>query len=658
MKSRISSTPLIGFLIILMGYAPLLHAKFVACDEKSDITLAISGKYKPESFYGRNINFLNNNELDDKVFYARHIFDANVAAAYGKRTYNQEIINLFFTLRNRANWGNTNANGSTTESSVRLGDSTFGAHRHIDTRLKITLRELWLSFNLAKTLGLTMQNTHTFKLGIFPFKLGRGISLGEAYAVGPSFLGFYSDAVIDQFAPGAQIAGVFIPDILTYDFYVSIVENLSTGLAETAAKTRGQEFGKRLCPERGFGVINFLTAARFFWTAFDNELGKCIVEPYMLYNNSPEQAIEFRGDANSKLATFGLATEYKGDIFEFGFEYANNIGRQKVKGWDKNQIDITNVNAALTEVNTKATAIDGLGNKVPKVPHDPGTAAGKEAQSIIDTTFQNESENGVLIGTVQNGFAGLTGPVDIFNAKDRFKNPYNNTYGGWMFICDLATWAHNKDLRFAAMAGVASGDDNPNSETIDGNYQGFIGLQEIYTGDRVCSAFLLGGAGKIKRFLSEPNIARRGPGSINSTISGFTNIVFFGTSMKWEPVNATRKYKVFPNILAYWQERPTSKFDIATRSDIDVPASTYLGMEFNTFFDFYLTESMKFFFVWSAFLPGNHFSDIEGKPTNRDQIKALENFVNNHGYECSRDSIPNISDDIAFTLNLGLEFKF
>jgi len=648
MKIRINSLSL--FICVIASLClQSLQATITAYDEKSDVSWTVTGKYKPESFYGYNTNFLNRN-VEDKIFYARHIFDTDFWVKYGKRVFGFETIKMKFTLRNRANWGNTNANGSTTESTIKLDDATFGAHRHIDTRLKMTLRELWLSFDLGKTLGLTFKNSHTFKLGIFPFKLGRGISLGEAYAKGQSFLGFYSEDVIDQFAPGAEITGDFIPDVLTYDFYVSIIENLATGIGETSAKTQAQEYGKRFCPERGFGVINFLTAARFFWTAFDNDLGSCVIEPYILYNNAPEQQIEFRGDSNSKLATIGLATEYKGDLFEFGFEYATNLGRQKVKGFDRNITDIANVNAALTEINSKV--VDQ--NQV-KVPFDTSSDAGKEAQKIINTTFQNESENGALIGTIYDGFGGLTGPVDLFNSKDRFRNPYNNTYEGYMFICDAATWAHNKDIRFAAMAGVASGDDNPNTITKDGNYRGFIGLQEIYTGDRVLSAFLLGGAGKIKRFLGEPNVSQIAPGRTSNTVSGLTNIVFVGTSMKWEPLNAGRRFKLHPNIIAYWQENPTRRFDIASRSDCDQAASTYLGVEVNTFCDFHYNDALKFFIVWSAFIPGTHFTHIKGKPTNKDQIKALEKFVKD-GHPIER--IPNLSDNNAFTLNLGLDFKF
>jgi hypothetical protein len=622
-------------------------------DEKSDVRWELTGKYKPESFYGLNTNFLNRNELD-KVFFARHIFDTDFWVRYGKRIFGFETINMKFTLRNRANWGNTNANGSTTETSIKLDESTFGAHRHIDTRLKMTLRELWMSFDLGSTLGLTFRHNHTFKLGIFPFKLGRGISLGEAYAVGPSYLGFYSEAVIDQFAPGAEIYGDLIPDVLTYDFYVSIVENLATSLAEVAAKTQGQEYGRRLCPERGFGVINFITAGRFFWTAFNNEIGTCVIEPYILYNNAPEQKVEFLGDSNSKLATVGFSTDFKNERVEFGFEWATNMGRQKVKGWDRNLIQITNSNAALVEINNHAANQ----NKA-KIPYDTSSSAGKEAQKIILTADQDEANNGSLIGQVADGFGGLTGPVDIYNGKNRFRNPYNNTYEGWMFITDGAVWLHNRDIRLSAMAGVASGDDNPNFITKDGNYKGFIGLQEIYTGDRVLSSFLLGGAGKVKRFLGVPyvNSIEVGPSDapVPTTISGFNNIVVVGSGMKWEPKNAGRRFKVHPNVLAYWLENPTRKFDLKSRVDSAERASTYLGTEVNTFSEFWYNDALKFFFIWSVFVPGGHYTDLKGKPTNKDQVKALEAFIKS-GQPIER--IPNISDDLAFTLNLGLEFKF
>ena len=78
------------------------------------------------------------------------------------------------------------------------------------------------------------------------------------------------------------------------------------------------------------------------------------------------------------------------------------------------------------------------------------------------------------------------------------------TKAGWQYLTDLFG-LYKKDLSAGVSAGVASGDDNPNIDTQDRVYSGFIGLQEIYSGgSRVRSAFVLGGAGKLPRPLSEP----------------------------------------------------------------------------------------------------------------------------------------------------------
>lgn len=647
MNARVKYCYITLFFIALSGVSSL--ADFVYTDAKTDTSLKMSAKYKPETFYGSYTNFFNNDIDLDKVFYARHILDFNFDVAHGAQKYEKDIMNFRFTLRNKANWGNINANGLTTESTVKIDDTVFGAHSHLNGRLSLTLRELWLSFDIGKTFGLTFDQPHIFQLGLFPFELGRGISLGSAYATGPGFLGFYSDAIIDQFAPGAKISGTLLPEKLTYDIYAAILENLSTSLAETGAKVYAQEFDRRYCPERGFGKINFLVAQRFKWTAFDNDIGKCVIEPYWLYNYAPEQRVEFRADANSKLATVGMATDFTSDVFDLGFEWAVNLGRQHVKGWDRNQIEIQNIDACLKQVNSHV-----VDQNSKKILHDTSSSAGKEAQGIINSSKQNECENGMQIGQV-DGYAGVSGPVDLINSKDRFRNPYNNKYEGWMVIADTAIWAHDRDLCFGAMVGAASGDDNPNTETMDGNYKGFIGLQEIYSGDKVKSAFVLGGAGKPKRFLSQPNLQRRSASRFSPVVSGFTNIVFAGAGMKWEPQNVERKFTLHPNIIAYWQEHATRKFDIASRMDIDSPASTYLGLEFNTFFNVNVKKNLKFFVVWSTFLPGTHYKDIQGKPLNKDQLKALDR-LDSTGF--SDDRVPNIRHDIAFTLNLGLEFKF
>jgi hypothetical protein len=60
-------------------------------------------------------------------------------------------------------------------------------------------------------------------------------------------------------------------------------------------------------------------------------------------------------------------------------------------------------------------------------------------------------------------------------------------------------------------------------------------------------------------------------------------------------------------------------------------------------------KPLKFFFVGSVFLPGQHFKDIKGKPLNDEQVGALDGVI---------IDIPTIGTDPGVTLNIGLQYSF
>ena len=127
---------------------------------------------------------------------------------------------------------------------------------------------------------------------------------------------------------------------------------------------------------------------------------------------------------------------------------------------------------------------------------------------LISTTDKDELQNGQVIGEVSSLGYLLNEPgtpIVLKNSNGRFGNPYTNTFRGWMFVADAGYSFGDKSLLWTVTGGVASGDDNPNFETKDGTFDGFIGLQETYSGKRVRSVYLLGGAGKLKRLFSTPD---------------------------------------------------------------------------------------------------------------------------------------------------------
>jgi hypothetical protein len=614
----------------------------------NDLDFIFSGVFKPETFYGKNINWLNNDNDFDKSYYSRHVLDLTFDVLYGKETYGSKILEFLFQLRNKGVWGNPESIASTTFADIKVLNAIRGTHKHGFPRHIFWIRQLWLQFNLNQAANLPFKNTHSFTIGSFPFQLGRGIALGDAYAVGPEILGFWADSAVDQYAFGAKFSGDIFPNILSYDLYTAILQNNSTGLADTEKVVYAQDFGGLTNPERGFGKINYIVAGRFNLTIFDNDwLGKMTAEPYGLYNNDPEQKIEFPGDASSKLGTVGLASEFYGKRFEFGFDYAVNFGQQRVKGWDRNIIRENNRGGVVTLVNDQVTATYTNNSGVVVTDEPVPFVAESDAQKIIDRTFRNESQNGQVIGTVP-AFGYLlpfaTSDIVLTNKKARFGNPYTNKYGGWMFVTDAAYSFLEKDLLLAVAAGVTSGDDNPNFETTDGNYDGFIGLQEVYSGKRVRSVFLLGGAGRLKRLLSTPGrFDVQAPSTKAQAVSGFTNLVFCGTSLKWKPKSWKKPFEINPNVLALWQERQIGN------------ARTFLGVETGLFINYSLLKDLKLFWVSSMFFPGSHYKDRRGTPVQTDEERAFDNSQNPTPIQ---DRIAGLGNNVAYTFNLGLIYTF
>jgi hypothetical protein len=655
-KSRIISLIALSSLFMQSGLA----AKTCLLSKSdADIEIDFWGFWKPEAFAGKNFTFLNNNNFQDQIFYFRHTNDWFFDLVYGKETFGRPVVEFKTSMRNRAVWGSPSTIANTLHSPIKGGGVEFGEHNHAFPRLFFWMREAWLQVSLPEFLHLGLENNHTFTVGAFPFELGRGISLGSAYALGPGPLGFYSDAMVDQYAFGLKFSGEIVPQVLTYDVYGSILQSRSSSLGETNKPIYKNEIGRRDNPARGFGKDNYIIAARLNWTAMDDRRwGKVIFEPYGLYNNDPEQRIEFDGDASSKLGTFGFAGEYIGSRLEFGFDIAKNVGSQFVKPWDRNRIVLENYNGQIVAVNNNVimvsdNAFNGL--KTPDVPKNP-------SQKIIgqSSDLGSASQNGQLIPGGQDlasvGYA--QGPLSLKNSDRRFRtgpegNGYYNKYKGWMAVADAGYWVYRKVLQVAITGGYASGDQDPNFDVIDGDFKGFIGLQEAYAGKRVKSVFLLGTVGKAKR----PGTAPENPlanKDFAASCSGFTNLGFIGSGLTWKPADCVTRFVLNPNVFAYWEPSPGKKFNAQTGMNSPEDASKFLGIELNTFLSYYPFASLKCFAIGSVFFPGQHFKDIKGKPLDDAQKRALDKFKINFDPK----SLPNVGDDIAYTINIGMEFAF
>lgn len=598
-------------------------------------------RYRVEGLYGKNTEFLNNanEDLDQTIIPARHTFDINALYTYGLDVYGYSLVSFKTTIRNKANWGALDI-VPTDRVGVHIEGALTGEHYHTLNRNLLWIREIWIEAAIGEMFNLNFANNHTITAGFFPFELGRGISLGAAYATDPDMIGFYSPNAVDQFAPGVKLSGTLDSgEALTYDLYASILANRSDILSNVRKPTLKQEYGRQCRPARGFGYINWLFAGRFQWHVYRQGDDDVVIEPYVLFVNQREQKIEFLDDANTRLGTVGVAFDTTYGNFQWGFEFAQNLGHQHVKGWDRNVLEIQNRNGDLVEVNSEVVAINSI---------DPDVA-GKRAlattgnQLIIAESIQSQTQNGQQIGT-----------SNLQNSKSRFRDPYVNHFDGYVAVWD-AMYTFCPGLKAAATAGVATGDINPNRDhnrrgdsQTDTTYGGFISVQEQYSGRLVNSAFVMSGAGKIPRILSFPSRDVDDP--FPDRISQLTNLIFVGAGGYLE----VGSWVINSNILSYWQENPTRIFKQPVDFTTTNLASTWLGLEFNLFADVCFDNTMKFYGVASVFVPGSHYSDIEGIALNRAQKKYLDSVKNNTVGE----QVPLLGTNAAFALNVGFEYKF
>jgi len=623
--------------------------------ESGDSIFELVTKLRIEGFYSKNVKLLNNNNPTDRALIpARHTIDFNPIYSYGLKSHGYDVVKFRATIRNKGTWGNPSSIGSTDFETVKITDAVLAPHSHSINRHILWFRELWLQFALRDLLGFSTENSHYFKLGLFPFQVGRGIALGDAYATDHDLLGYYSPNVVDQYAPGFLLSGELIKNRrLTYDLYAAITDNRSDTFDNVNLRTQSQVMGKKCNPARGFGIINYILAARVQWMPFNKEDKRMLFEPYIVYNDQKEQRIEFVGDASSKLGTIGLNGEIAYGKFEAGFDVAFNMGRQKVKGTDRNFVTMANRNGIITLVNTEviATVTDAATNDVAGKTA-VFTSATSANQKAIQKTIENASQNGQLI-------PGTT----LRNSVIRFTNPYTNRYRGSMMVFDMSYAFIPDRFKLAFAVGYASGDqdpnrdhENPNDSDIDGDFRGFIGLQEIYSGTRVKSAFLLSGAGRIPRLLDIParNVQLGQP--FASVVNRFTNIIFVGSGSTIKASLCGHRWHLNPNVLAYWQDHATHRFDLETQQfTTNKFASKYLGTEINIFADTTLLEDLKFYAVGGIFIPGTHYKDIKGVPLNRAQQLYLDS-VDSTGF--NGELVPVLSDDTAFFFNIGLEYKY
>ena len=643
--------------------------------QRGDTTLTLDGKFNNEYFFYKNAVMLNSN-IPDEYGYFRSTMDSGLNVAYGEKKYGHKAFELGAKTRFKTIWGMIGYTGSTEKSSVALADSIVGSHSHKSNKSLLWVKEAWVSASLNAIMGRTCDKQQFLKAGMFSFKLGRGIALGGCYGYIKDFLAMYNRAT--DYSPfGLLLTGELIKNKLSYDLYFGKFEEKSAKLGDTFNHVKENHMGRKAA-WAGAAKDSDVVAARLKITPIENtaQYGVLEIEPYAMYNEASDQKVELLADSKSSLGTAGLNLEYQKKNFEIGGEVAFNFGEEKLYAVDRNQIKVVNTkfkgdaNEALREVYSHVfyAEDDDLNTAGKQVIYNSTNRDIVKNSCNTCNGTKKYNDNCVLQWDKKEllGNTAATGS-GLMNASNRFRPAYKNKYRGWMAVIDAAYHIEKANLKAAVSYGYASGDKNPHVEEKNKNYDGFVGLNECYSGKRVPSLFILD-ARKVKR----PLTLKAGSVSSISTDDTFSDLHFVGLGFTWKPeVFKNKKFVMTPNMLFFWKAHTspayckpeatgctiqcngktvTLKEGVATNKN----AGKFLGTEFNVSESIEVLKDLTVTSDFAVFVPGTYYDDIQGAPMAGVDFQKLE--------EADLQGIPSaqyrLANDPAFFIRVGAEYKF
>ncbi len=636
--------------------------------KKDDLEVIFGGKIRVEYDNYLNNNYLNNKIPDDIGFFKETV-DLTVDAIFGEEKCGHRAVEAFLDLRMKNKWGVVGAYKSTTAAEITLDGISLGEHAHYSSRPNPWFKDAWLMVSLNKIFNSKNDKIQYFKIGWFPFQLGRGVALGSIYGAVEEALGLFSYNA-DASAPGLVLNGELIKNKLWYDLYYAKFEEKSASIDDTFNNTvKINHVGRRSNPYRGNGKDDELWAARLKIRPFDNKSdGRWDIEPYIYFNEASDQKVEVANDTKTQLGAYGFETRYKKNKFKIGSEIAFNYGQEKLYSIDRNK-------AQLAVVKTDGKIPTNISDMI-DITADNSYGAGmlyKGYSHVLvnggDMNNKSAPVNSASTGAIYNSTNinktvaypnGGDNNERLINKSNRIRPEYTNDFEGYMAIFD-ARYQATKTLKIAAELGYASGDNDPTINEINKNYHGFIGLHELYMGKRVFAPMVLG-----ERYIPRLRGLVAGQKEVDGfrakIDNNFTDLTYFGVGATWKPASYEKnRFKINPNLVFFWKNDDSYKYNLDTANPDNSQVSStqkarsFLGTEISLILNYELIKDLTLGAIVSFFAPGTFYKDVKGVPIRgdfyRDKIPSdARTGLNPADYR--------ISDDNAFWGVISLEYRF
>lgn len=598
MKYQSNASRVIFVVFLYLSFVFNLQAEQV-WNVSDSLHMGCGGEYTQENFVATNLNLLNSAiEIDDTSFY-RTTFDCFMSSKYGDK--DNPRLYFYNAIRFRYVWGST-TDASLAKKQINLVDTTItapatGVNKHL-----LWMRESWIKIALGSKLG---ENQSFVQIGLIPYQVGRGISLGAAYDA-TGFLGFISDYTIEQYAP-AVLLNMNIAKNCDTDCYLAITESHQNSIAENIESVRTGDLDG--CLIRGIGRQTYVLAVHNKTCFRGDNNQKWTVEPYIVHQQGPDKPFEFNNDVDSSLSTIGFAVETEYNKLNWGFEGGCNLGDFYIKPWDRNTINvIKDDNGFFVEQYTK------IYNKSPAFVDAKLVDVTSINEKYVDGSANDVSANGKQIGP------------NLFNAFDRFRPAQNINLSGYFFVADVTYDYIPKVLQWSFGVAYFSGGIHQQQDMnrvkpddcMNQNFTGFIPLQSIYAGTRVKS-FVMLNQGLPMFAVRNPHehFAKQNinPAMMLDTLNTTTNIAFVGGSFSWSPQYfKSNELKLSPNVLSYWAPETPHAPPVHVKDPEYAlkPVDNFLGTELNLEISAKIINDFKLLAYFGVLFPGSYYKEMKG----------------------------------------------
>jgi len=166
-------------LLLLGGFVGETCAKIIL-HKDDELTVDFSGKIANSTDFHNNASLLNGTAKGARGNKVDRAFANKTKVELTTHAEHKAGLEAKATLRSKLTWGAPRS--FTSSASIKYGEALIGNHSHTLERNNIYIQQAWISFSLDKLGGCNLWN-QKFKIGLFPFELGRGIALGDAFAV-------------------------------------------------------------------------------------------------------------------------------------------------------------------------------------------------------------------------------------------------------------------------------------------------------------------------------------------------------------------------------------------------------------------------------------------------------------------------------------------